>query len=169
MRGTPFIADTGCNSRVARHETWRNPRVAPRSGSPGCGAARAVASPRCRGGISLRKHRVDAKHRILSAFGFPAHPLVSDRGSRARVVSATGSGKTFTAASAALDMFPAGRVLAPTLDLLVQTAWAWRRVGHRSPMVAVCSLAGDPVLEELGAPGYDPSDPARSVGRHTGP
>ncbi|WUX64156.1 DEAD/DEAH box helicase family protein [Streptomyces sp. NBC_01431] len=46
-------------------------------------------------------------------------------------MSATGSGKTFTAASAALDMFPRGRVLVlvPTLDLLVQTAQAWRPTG----------------------------------------
>ncbi|MFD7163702.1 DEAD/DEAH box helicase [Streptomyces violascens] len=103
-------------------------------------------------GISLREHQVDAKHRILHTFGFPAHPTASVQGARATVVSATGSGKTFTAASAALDMFPAGRVLVlvPTLDLLVQTAQAWRQTGHRSPMVAVCSLTGDPVLEELG-------------------
>ncbi|GAA2417510.1 Helicase associated domain protein [Streptomyces mauvecolor] len=103
-------------------------------------------------GISLREHQVDAKHRILHAFGFPTHPTAPVQGARATVVSATGSGKTFTAASAALDMFPRGRVLVlvPTLDLLVQTAQAWRQVGHRSPMVAVCSLTGDPVLEELG-------------------
>ena len=37
----------------------------------------------------------------------------------------------------------------PTLDLLVQTAQAWRLVGHRAPMVAVCSLESDPVLNEL--------------------
>ncbi|MGJ7021333.1 superfamily II DNA or RNA helicase [Streptomyces griseorubens] len=38
----------------------------------------------------------------------------------------------------------------PTLDLLAQTAQAWRLVGHRAPMVAVCSLENDPVLKELG-------------------
>jgi superfamily II DNA or RNA helicase len=67
-------------------------------------------------------------------------------------VSATGSGKTITAAAAALDCFQDGRILVmiPTLDLLVQTAQAWRRVGHRSPMVAVCSLEKDDVLEQLG-------------------
>jgi superfamily II DNA or RNA helicase len=56
------------------------------------------------------------------------------------------------AAASALECFPDGRILVtvPTLDLLVQTAQAWRAVGHRSPMVAVCSLENDPVLNELG-------------------
>ncbi|MEU5583444.1 Helicase associated domain protein [Streptomyces huasconensis] len=51
-----------------------------------------------------------------------------------------------------MECFPEGRILVtvPTLDLLVQTAQAWRAVGHRSPMVAVCSLENDPVLNELG-------------------
>jgi superfamily II DNA or RNA helicase len=71
---------------------------------------------------------------------------------RGTIVSATGSGKTITAAACALECFPHGRILVtvPTLDLLVQTAQAWRLVGHRSPMVAVCSLENDPVLNELG-------------------
>lgn len=67
-------------------------------------------------------------------------------------MSATGSGKTFTAAACALECFRSGRILVtvPTLDLLVQTAQAWRLVGHRTPMVAVCSLENDAVLNELG-------------------
>ncbi len=67
-------------------------------------------------------------------------------------MSATGSGKTITAAASALECFPGGRILVtvPTLDLLAQTAQAWRLVGHRAPMVAVCSLENDPVLNELG-------------------
>ncbi|OAL17084.1 helicase, partial [Streptomyces noursei] len=74
------------------------------------------------------------------------------RGVRATIVSATGSGKTITAAACALESFPDGRILVtvPTLDLLVQTAQAWRQVGHRAPMVAVCSLENDPVLGSLG-------------------
>jgi superfamily II DNA or RNA helicase len=40
--------------------------------------------------------------------------------------------------------------MVPTLDLLVQMAEAWRLVGHRAPMVAVCSLENDPVLGSLG-------------------
>lgn len=68
------------------------------------------------------------------------------------IVSATGSGKTITAAACALECFRDGRILVtlPTLDLLVQTAQAWRLVGHRVPMIAVCSLENDPVLGELG-------------------
>lgn len=103
-------------------------------------------------GISLREHQVDANARIRKWVGFPARNMVPAGGARATVVSATGSGKTITAASAALDCFPGGRILVtvPTLDLLVQTAQAWRRVGHRGPMVAVCSLEKDAVLEQLG-------------------
>ncbi|GGQ96969.1 helicase [Streptomyces flaveolus] len=73
-------------------------------------------------------------------------------GARGTLVSATGSGKTITAAASALECFPGGRILVtvPTLDLLAQTAQAWRAVGHRSPMVAVCSLENDPVLSSLG-------------------
>jgi superfamily II DNA or RNA helicase len=67
-------------------------------------------------------------------------------------VSATGSGKTITAAACALESFADGRILVtvPTLDLLAQTAQAWRLVGHRAPMVAVCSLENDAVLNSLG-------------------
>ncbi|KOT26421.1 helicase [Streptomyces caelestis] len=51
-----------------------------------------------------------------------------------------------------MESFPRGRILVtvPTLDLLVQTAQAWRLVGHRAPMVAVCSLESDAVLNSLG-------------------
>ncbi|WP_329374414.1 DEAD/DEAH box helicase [Streptomyces sp. NBC_01483] len=102
--------------------------------------------------IQLREHQVDANTRIRKWVGFPARSPVSSGGARATVVSATGSGKTITAATAALECFRGGRVLVmvPTLDLLVQTAQAWRRVGHNSPMVAVCSLEKDTVLEQLG-------------------
>lgn len=74
------------------------------------------------------------------------------QGARGTIVSATGSGKTITAAACALESFADGRILVtvPTLDLLAQTAQAWRLVGHRAPMVAVCSLENDPVLDELG-------------------
>lgn len=74
------------------------------------------------------------------------------QGARGTIVSATGSGKTITAAACALECFRDGRILVtvPTLDLLVQTAQTWCLVGHRAPMVAVCSLENDPVLNELG-------------------
>ncbi|MFD9590121.1 Helicase associated domain protein [Streptomyces sp. NPDC059980] len=103
-------------------------------------------------GIQLREHQVEAHTRIRRWVGWPARSSVPPQGARGTVVSATGSGKTITAAAAALDCFRDGRtlVMVPTLDLLVQTAQAWRRVGHRSPMVAVCSLEKDDVLEQLG-------------------
>lgn len=102
--------------------------------------------------VTLREHQVDANSRIRKWVGFPARSSVPSEGLRGTGVSATGSGKTITAAWAALENFRDGRILVmvPTLDLLAQTAQAWRRVGHRSPMVAVCSLENDPVLNELG-------------------
>lgn len=104
------------------------------------------------GGVVLREHQVEAKSRIRVWAGFPARSSVPAQGARATVVSATGSGKTYTAAATALDCFRDGRalVMVPTLDLLVQTAAAWRTIGHRGPMVAVCSLESDEVLERLG-------------------
>ncbi|MGW7465321.1 Helicase associated domain protein [Streptomyces xantholiticus] len=102
--------------------------------------------------IVLREHQVDATARIRKWVGFPARSSVPEEGARATVVSATGSGKTITTAWAALECFRGGRILVmvPTLDLLVQTVQAWRRVGHNGPMVAVCSLEKDDVLEEFG-------------------
>ncbi|MYW21798.1 DEAD/DEAH box helicase family protein [Streptomyces sp. SID2955] len=103
-------------------------------------------------GIRLKEHQIDQKAAFRKWMGFPARSSVLPQGARATIVSATGSGKTITAAACALECFPGGRILVtvPTLDLLVQTAQAWRRVGHRSPMVAVCSLENDPVLNQLG-------------------
>ncbi|EKX65607.1 Helicase associated domain protein [Streptomyces ipomoeae] len=102
--------------------------------------------------ISLREHQTEAVSRIRKWAGFPVRSSAPARGLRGTVVSATGSGKTITAAWAALECFRGGRilVLVPTLDLLVQTVQAWRRVGHTGPMVAVCSLEKDDVLEQLG-------------------
>jgi superfamily II DNA or RNA helicase len=102
--------------------------------------------------IQLREHQVDQKAAFRKWVGFPARSPVPPQGARATIVSATGSGKTITAAACALECFRDGRILVtvPTLDLLVQTAQAWRLVGHRSPMVAVCSLENDPVLNSLG-------------------
>ncbi|MET8956796.1 Helicase associated domain protein [Streptomyces sp. NPDC004533] len=102
--------------------------------------------------IQLREHQVEQKSRFRKWVGFPARSSVPAEGARGTIVSATGSGKTITAAACALECFPGGRILVtvPTLDLLVQTAQAWRLVGHRAPMVAVCSLENDPVLNSLG-------------------
>lgn len=102
--------------------------------------------------IQLREHQVTAVAAIRAWAGRPERAPVPPRGARGTVVSATGSGKTITAAWAAQDCFPNGRTLVtvPTLDLLVQTAQAWRLVGHTAPMVAVCSLENDAVLDSLG-------------------
>ncbi|MFJ6074018.1 Helicase associated domain protein [Streptomyces sp. NPDC093065] len=102
--------------------------------------------------ISLREHQVTQKMSIREWVRFFARSSVPAEGARGTLVSATGSGKTITAAASALECFPGGRILVtvPTLDLLAQTAQAWRAVGHRAPMVAVCSLENDPVLGSLG-------------------
>ncbi|MEV7129629.1 Helicase associated domain protein [Streptomyces sp. NPDC093260] len=102
--------------------------------------------------ISLREHQVTQKTSIREWVKFFARSSVPAEGARGTLVSATGSGKTITAAASALECFPSGRILVtvPTLDLLAQTAQAWRAVGHRAPMVAVCSLENDPVLGSLG-------------------
>ncbi|WP_411118359.1 Helicase associated domain protein [Streptomyces sp. 058-1L] len=102
--------------------------------------------------IPLRKHQLDQKAAVRKWVGFPARSTVPPQGARGTIVSATGSGKTIMAAASALDCFPGGRILVtvPTLDLLAQTAQAWRDVGHRAPMVAVCSLENDAVLGSLG-------------------
>ncbi|MBT2448255.1 Helicase associated domain protein [Streptomyces sp. ISL-43] len=102
--------------------------------------------------IQLREHQADQKSAFRKWVGFPARSSVPPHGARGTIVSATGSGKTITAAACALECFPGGRILVtvPTLDLLAQTAQAWRLVGHRAPMIAVCSLENDPVLNELG-------------------
>ncbi|MFJ7416908.1 Helicase associated domain protein [Streptomyces sp. NPDC098077] len=102
--------------------------------------------------IRLREHQVDQKAAFRKWVGFPTRSPVPPQGARGTIVSATGSGKTIMAAASALDCFPDARILVmvPTLDLLAQTAQAWRAVGHRAPMVAVCSLENDPVLNSLG-------------------
>ncbi|WP_405548111.1 Helicase associated domain protein [Streptomyces globisporus] len=102
--------------------------------------------------IPLKEHQVDQKSSFRNWVGFPARSFVPPEGARAMGVSATGSGKTITSASCALEYFPGGRILVmvPTLDLVVQSAQSWRRVGHRAPMVAVCSVDRDEVLEQLG-------------------
>ncbi|TRV73325.1 DEAD/DEAH box helicase [Streptomyces sp. 130] len=102
--------------------------------------------------IRLKEHQVDQRSAFRRWVGFRARSSVPPQGARGTIVSATGSGKTITAAACALESFADGRILVtvPTLDLLAQTAQAWRAVGHRTPMVAVCSLENDPVLNELG-------------------
>ncbi|MGH3311987.1 MAG: Helicase associated domain protein [Streptomyces sp.] len=103
-------------------------------------------------GIQLRKHQIEALDAIVAALEFPAHGEVSSSGLRATVIAAPGSGKTLMAAEAARRLVPRGRilVLVPTLDLLTQTLEAWAAAGHRGPMVGVCSLGADSMLQALG-------------------
>ncbi|MFF2225251.1 Helicase associated domain protein [Streptomyces globisporus] len=102
--------------------------------------------------VRLREHQIDQRTAFRRWVGFPTRSPVPPQGARGTIVSATGSGKTITAAACALESFADGRILVtvPTLDLLVQTAQAWRAVGYRAPMVAVCSLENDAVLNSLG-------------------
>lgn len=105
-----------------------------------------------RSGITLWPHQVEAVDRIVSGLSLPASGTMPAGGLRGQVHMATGTGKTITAAVAALRLCPNGviGVLVPTLDLLTQTIEAWRRAGHHGPAVAVCSLGADPLLEALG-------------------
>ncbi|MGW6291061.1 DEAD/DEAH box helicase family protein, partial [Streptomyces sp. NPDC055107] len=103
-------------------------------------------------GIMLRPHQVEAVDAIVRGLSLPADGTLPVGGLRGQVHMATGTGKTITAAMAALKLCPTGMigVLVPTLDLLTQTVEAWRRAGHQGPAVAVCSLGADPLLEALG-------------------
>ncbi|WOP07051.1 Helicase associated domain protein [Streptomyces cyaneofuscatus] len=105
-----------------------------------------------RSGITLRPHQVEAVDRIVSGLSLPADGTMPVGGLRGQVHMATGTGKTITAAVAAMRLCPNGMigVLVPTLDLLTQTIEAWRRTGHIGPAIAVCSLGADPLLEALG-------------------
>ncbi|MET8732177.1 Helicase associated domain protein [Streptomyces parvus] len=110
-------------------------------------------SPQANGsGITLRPHQVEGVDRIVAGLSLPADGALPVGGLRGQVHMATGTGKTITAAVAALRLCPNGviGVLVPTLDLLTQTIEAWRRAGHQGPAVAVCSLGADPLLEALG-------------------
>ncbi|MFE7758531.1 Helicase associated domain protein [Streptomyces sp. NPDC057429] len=103
------------------------------------------------GGIALRPHQVEAVDSIVEGLALPVDGSVPASGQRGQVHMSTGSGKTITAAVAALRVVPRGLVgvMVPTLDLLTQTVEAWRAVGHTAPAVAVCSLGADPLLEAL--------------------
>ncbi|MCD9901060.1 Helicase associated domain protein [Streptomyces sp. MT29] len=101
--------------------------------------------------ITLRPHQAEAVERIVAGLSLPWGGAMPVSGLRGQVHMSTGSGKTVTAAAAAMKLVPHGviGVLVPTLDLLTQTIEAWRRVGHTDPAIAVCSLGADPLLEAL--------------------
>ncbi|MGW2080587.1 Helicase associated domain protein [Streptomyces sp. NPDC001939] len=92
--------------------------------------------------MRLLPHQVEAVDGILRTLQTPADGCMPAQGLRAQVISATGSGKTLMAVEAARCL-KARRVLVlvPTLDLLVQTAAAWRAGGRGGAMVGVCSLS----------------------------
>ncbi|MFI1408005.1 DEAD/DEAH box helicase family protein [Streptomyces griseofuscus] len=68
--------------------------------------------------ISLREHQAEAVSQIRAWAGFPVRASSPAQGLRGTVISATGSGKTITAAWAALECFRGGRILVmvPTLS-----------------------------------------------------
>ncbi|MCT2588345.1 Helicase associated domain protein [Streptomyces sp. N2-109] len=98
----------------------------------------------------LRAHQIETVDAIRRGLDVPPGGIPVN-GLRGQVISACGTGKTITAAFAAREMLPKGRilVLVPTLDLLTQTVKEWHRVGHKGPAVAVCSLQDDPELWSL--------------------
>ncbi|MGW4162260.1 Helicase associated domain protein [Streptomyces sp. NPDC004788] len=98
----------------------------------------------------LRAHQIETVDAIRRGLDVPPGGIPAE-GLRGQVISACGTGKTITAAFAAREMLPRGRVLVlvPTLELLAQTVQEWHRVGHRGPAVAVCSLQDDPGLWSL--------------------
>ncbi|MFB6811083.1 Helicase associated domain protein [Streptomyces sp. NPDC056387] len=111
----------------------------------------------------LRPHQREAVDAVLRALELPADGRVPGAGLRTQVIMATGSGKSLVAVRSAEEL-RAGRVLVlvPSLDLLVQTAAAWRRGGRTGRAFAVCSLreadAGMPATT-------DPAEVARWAGR----
>ncbi|WP_371098889.1 DEAD/DEAH box helicase [Streptomyces sanglieri] len=92
----------------------------------------------------LFPHQVEAVDAVLRALQTPASGHLPAEGLRTQVIAATGSGKTLIAIAAA-EKLGARRalVLVPTLDLLTQTAAAWREGGRTGAMVGVCSLRAD--------------------------
>ncbi|MER5785549.1 Helicase associated domain protein [Streptomyces mobaraensis] len=93
----------------------------------------------------LFPHQVEAVDAVLRVLQTPASGHMPAEGLRTQVIAATGSGKTLIATEVAQKL--AARrvlVLVPTLDLLTQTAAAWREDGRTGAMIGACSLrAGD--------------------------
>ncbi|MER7762753.1 Helicase associated domain protein [Streptomyces sp. NPDC097619] len=91
--------------------------------------------------IELRPHQREAVDAVLRALGPVGPGAPPPGGLRTQVVMATGSGKTFVAARAAEEL-RARRVLVlvPSLDLLTQSAAAWREAGRHGPVLGLSSL-----------------------------
>ncbi|MET9418356.1 DEAD/DEAH box helicase family protein [Streptomyces klenkii] len=110
-------------------------------------------------GKDLFPHQVEAVDAVLRALQAPASGHLPAEGLRTQVIAATGSGKTLIAAKVA-GKLAARRVLVlvPTLDLLTQTAAAWREGGRTGAMAGVCRL---PAKDSDGVPCT--TDPAELV------
>ncbi|MFE7267715.1 Helicase associated domain protein [Streptomyces sp. NPDC057592] len=92
----------------------------------------------------LFPHQVEAVDAVLRGLQTPASGHLLAEGLRTQVIAATGSGKTLIAVAAAEKLGARHvLVLVPTLDLLTQTAAAWREGGRTGAMVGVCSLRAD--------------------------
>ena len=96
------------------------------------------------GVMQLRPHQREAVDAVVRALEFPASGVLPERGLRTQVIMATGSGKTLVAVRSAEEL-RAGRVLVlvPSLDLLEQSAAAWRQGGRTGAVLGVSSLRGD--------------------------
>ncbi|MCC3777452.1 DEAD/DEAH box helicase [Streptomyces sp. UNOB3_S3] len=95
-------------------------------------------------GKELFPHQVEAVDAVLRALQSPASGHMPAEGLRTQVIAATGSGKTLIATEVAQKL--AARrvlVLVPTLDLLTQTAAAWREDGRTGAMIGLCSLRAE--------------------------
>lgn len=95
-------------------------------------------------GKELFPHQVEAVDAVLHVLQTPADGHLPAEGLRTQVIAATGSGKTLIATETAQKL-TARRVLVlvPTLDLLTQSAAAWREGGRTGAMLGVCSLRAE--------------------------
>ncbi|WP_351233272.1 Helicase associated domain protein [Streptomyces sp. NPDC002133] len=103
----------------------------------------------------LRDHQAEAVVASVRALELPASAPLPPAGLRTQVLMATGSGKTLVAVHTAEEL-TADRVLilVPSLDLLEQTARAWRDGGRPGPYFGVSSLNSD----EVGFPNTTDAD-----------
>lgn len=103
----------------------------------------------------LREHQAEAVVATVRELELPQDAPLPPAGLRTQVIMATGSGKTLVAVHTAEEL-AADRVLilVPSLDLLEQTARAWRDGGRPGPYFGVSSLKS----EEVGFPNTTDAD-----------
>ncbi|WP_414170954.1 Helicase associated domain protein (plasmid) [Streptoverticillium reticulum] len=134
-------------ARKTTHEEDRKPIVRPsdflhnRDSSGRTKLQTRARKGNCMPGKELFPHQVEAVDAVLRTLQTPADGHMPAEGLRTQVIAATGSGKTLIAAEVAQKL-GARRVLVlvPTLDLLTQTAAAWREGGRTGAMLGVCRL-----------------------------